>query len=159
MKYNGRNIITDQDITLTGNGHQGENLSDVLSEQEDRISDLEGNIKWIYKYGGIGSGTGSGGSGGESGGGSGRRLRRLRRGVHPYFLCLLDRKPEAGHGADRPLPGKAQVAGHPGRSVIYVSDKKPVRDVPGHKDGQVNHICFRRGHNCVCPDRELVSKL
>jgi len=68
MKYNGKNIITDQDITLTGNGHQGENLSDVLSNQEDRISDLEGNIKWIYKYGGIGSGTGSGGSGSSSSG-------------------------------------------------------------------------------------------
>ena len=72
MKYNGKNIITDQDITLTGNGHQGENLSDVLSNQEDRISDLEGNIKWIYKYGGIGSGTGSGGSG-DGGSSSGWR--------------------------------------------------------------------------------------
>ena len=66
MKYNGKNIITDQDITLTGNGHQGELLSDVLSSQDDRITDLEGNIKWIYKYGGVGSGAGHGGSGGGS---------------------------------------------------------------------------------------------
>lgn len=39
-------------------------LADVLSDQGSTIEELKGNIKWLYKYGGTGSGNGSGGSGG-----------------------------------------------------------------------------------------------
>jgi len=61
MKHNGQNIITDKDITLTGEGFQGEELSGVLTNHTDRLNTLESNIKWIYKNGGVGSGSGGGG--------------------------------------------------------------------------------------------------
>ena len=61
MKHNGQNIITDKDITLTGEGFQGEELSGVLTNHTDRLNTLESNVKWIYKNGGVGSGSGGGG--------------------------------------------------------------------------------------------------
>jgi len=61
MKHNGQNIITDKDVTMTGNGFQGEELSGVLSNHQNRIDRLESNVKWIYKNGGVGSGSGGGG--------------------------------------------------------------------------------------------------
>ena len=61
MKHNGQNIITDRDITMTGDGFQGEELSGVLSDHQTRLSTLESNVKWIYKNGGVGSGSGGGG--------------------------------------------------------------------------------------------------
>ena len=63
MKHNGKNIITDQDVTLTGNDFAGKTLDTVLTEQDERIDRIESNVKWIYKYGGVGSGSGGSGSG------------------------------------------------------------------------------------------------
>ena len=59
MKYNGQNIICDSDITMTGR-QIGHSLSDVIDSQQDDINSLKSNIKWIYKYGGVGSGSGGG---------------------------------------------------------------------------------------------------
>ena len=65
MKLNGKNIITDQDITITG-GNLGNNLSEVLQNHDSDISKLKGEVKWLYKYGGVGSGGGGGAGGGSS---------------------------------------------------------------------------------------------
>src|SRR5574344_1039955 len=62
MKKDGKNIIFDDDITMTGS-NLGEKLSDVVGELQSKASKLESNLKWIYKYGGVGgSGSGSGNS-------------------------------------------------------------------------------------------------
>ena len=53
MKFNGKNIINDTDITLS-NGHS---LKDVV----DEINTLKSNIKFIYKHGTLGGGYGNGG--------------------------------------------------------------------------------------------------
>ena len=66
MKHNGKNIITDQDITLTGEGYAGQTLQDALSDQESRLDRVESNVKWIYRNGRVGTGSG-GGSGSGSG--------------------------------------------------------------------------------------------
>ena len=66
MKRNGKNIITDQDITLTGGKNIGKSLDSVLSSQEDRLDRIESNVKWIYKNGGVGSGPGGGGGSGST---------------------------------------------------------------------------------------------
>ena len=60
MKLNGKNIITDKDITVTGAKNLGDNLSDILQEQQSNIDSLKSNVKWLYKYGGTGSGGGGG---------------------------------------------------------------------------------------------------
>ena len=57
---NGNKIIHEDDIVLS----DGSSLSERLSSQQSTIDKLNSNIKWIYKYGGVGSGTG-GGSGGS----------------------------------------------------------------------------------------------
>ena len=67
MKHNGHNIILDEDITMTGD-LSGEKLSEIIREQRSEIEKLKSNLKWIYKYGGVG---GSGGSGSGGGGASG----------------------------------------------------------------------------------------
>lgn len=64
MKLNGKNIILDDDVTLTGE-YLGKKLSDVLGGLQSRTSKLERYLKWIYKYGGVG-GVGGGGGGGSS---------------------------------------------------------------------------------------------
>ena len=61
MKYNGKNIINDSDITMTG-AKLGHSLSEVIDAHEQDINTLKSNVKFIYKYGGVGSG----GSNGES---------------------------------------------------------------------------------------------
>lgn len=61
MKYNGQNIICDSDITMTGQ-QIGHSLSEVITSQQTQIDSLKSNVKWIYKYGGVGSGSGTGGS-------------------------------------------------------------------------------------------------
>ena len=66
MKHNGKNIITDQDITLTGNDFAGKTLDSVLTEQGEKLDRIESNVKWIYKYGGVGSGSGGGSGSGSS---------------------------------------------------------------------------------------------
>lgn len=58
------NIITDYDVTMTNNG--GKSLHEVLTDHNSKISKLESNVKWMYRYGALGSG-GTGGSGGGSG--------------------------------------------------------------------------------------------
>ena len=62
MKHNGQNIIFDEDVTLTGS-LSGQKLSDVIREQAEEIDRLKSNLKWIYKYGGVGGSGGSGGGG------------------------------------------------------------------------------------------------
>lgn len=66
MKFNGNNIILDEDITMTGD-LSGEKLSEIIREQRSDIDTLKSNVKWIYKYGGVGGSGGSGGGGGASG--------------------------------------------------------------------------------------------
>lgn len=60
MKLNGNNIITDNDVTMTGQ-YIGKTLDTVLNKQEQDISNLKGNVKWLYQNGGVG-GKGGGGS-------------------------------------------------------------------------------------------------
>lgn len=55
-------IISTDDIIVT-NQELGTSLTDVLDEQQENINDLKSNVKWLYKYGGVG---GRGGSGGGS---------------------------------------------------------------------------------------------
>lgn len=56
---NGNKIIHEDDIVLS----DGNTLSERLSSQQSTIDRLNSNIKWIYKYGGVGSGGGSGNGG------------------------------------------------------------------------------------------------
>lgn len=67
MKLNKtHNIITDGDITITGeNKNLGNSLSEIIQSHEDSINKLKSNVKWLYKYGGVGSGTGGSGTGGS----------------------------------------------------------------------------------------------
>lgn len=61
-RKNGKNIITSDDITLVGNNkYSGKSLHDVLDELSTDHEKLKSNVKWIYKYGGVGSGRGGGG--------------------------------------------------------------------------------------------------
>ena len=65
--YNKYNIITDKDITMTDEVHIGDSLSDIITEHDTRIEKLESNVKWMYRYGALGSGgTGSSGGGSSS---------------------------------------------------------------------------------------------
>ena len=58
MRLNGKDrIITEDDIILSGSS-----LSERFESQQQQINQLQSNIKWIYKYGGIGKGGGGGGS-------------------------------------------------------------------------------------------------
>lgn len=54
MKYNKHNIITDEDIILKD---FDTNLGDTLKHQQNEIDALKSNVKWMYKYGALGSGT------------------------------------------------------------------------------------------------------
>jgi len=56
-------IITSNDILV--NGDKSDVLTNVINKQEDKLTSLERNIKWLYKYGGTGS-KGSGSSNGVS---------------------------------------------------------------------------------------------
>lgn len=67
MKFNGKNIIFDDDITLTSEGLEGMKLSDVLRGLYSKTSKLESYMKWLYQYGGVGGNGGGSGSGGQSG--------------------------------------------------------------------------------------------
>ena len=61
MKYNGTdNIITDNDILVTSGNGSNKNLHAVIEEQQYDIDTLKSNVKWIYKYGGVGTGSGGG---------------------------------------------------------------------------------------------------
>jgi len=64
MKLNGKyNIVTSEDVVMAGKT-VGKSLTDVINEHETKLERLSSNDKWLYKYGGFGSGTG--GSGGSS---------------------------------------------------------------------------------------------
>lgn len=58
MKLNGKNIILDSDVTVAESSNS---LSEVLKSYSNDLEKLKSNVKWLYKYGGVGSG-GSGGS-------------------------------------------------------------------------------------------------
>lgn len=61
MKLNGNNIIVDNDVTMTGQ-YIGETLDTVLNKQEQDISTLKSNVKWLYQNGGVGGKGGGGGT-------------------------------------------------------------------------------------------------
>lgn len=63
MRLNDSQKIIGEDDILLSDGKS--TLSDKLSSINDDISSLKSNVKWIYNYGGVGSG-----SGGSEGGGS-----------------------------------------------------------------------------------------
>ena len=46
-------IITSNDILV--NGNKTDVLTNVINDQDDKLTNLERNIKWLYKYGGTGS--------------------------------------------------------------------------------------------------------
>lgn len=59
---NGSKIIGTDDIFISSNNSQiGEDLAAVLTKQDADILDLKKNVKWLYKYGGVG-GSGGGSS-------------------------------------------------------------------------------------------------
>lgn len=63
MKFkDSKNIINDSDINMTGQ-YLNKTLDTVLSDQEEDISELKRNVKFLYQYGGVGSHSGSGGGG------------------------------------------------------------------------------------------------
>ena len=55
MKLNGKNIILDSDVTVT---ESSSSLSEVLKSHSNDLEKLKSNVKWLYKYGGVGSGGG-----------------------------------------------------------------------------------------------------
>lgn len=58
MRLNGKDrIITEDDIILSGSS-----LSERFESQQQQINQLQSNVKWIYKYGGVGKGGGGGSS-------------------------------------------------------------------------------------------------
>lgn len=56
---NASNIIVDDPAIVSGETP----LSTVLSKTNAAVQELRGNVKWLYKYGGTGSGGGTGGGG------------------------------------------------------------------------------------------------
>ena len=64
MKFNNNgklnNVILDDDIVITGDNNLGGSLSNILNSHDKDIKNLKSNVKWLYKYGGVGSGGGSG---------------------------------------------------------------------------------------------------
>ena len=70
MKLNDNNkqhkIIGTDDIFVSSNNSSiGKDLESLLIKQDQDILDLKRNVKWLYKYGGVG-GNGSGGTGASS---------------------------------------------------------------------------------------------
>ena len=51
-------VLSSNDVLVTGDINN--NLTDVINEQEEKINNLEQNVKWLYKYGGTGSKGGGG---------------------------------------------------------------------------------------------------
>lgn len=54
---NGNKIITEDDIILNDGSIS---LSEKFANQQSQIDQLKSNVKWMYKYGGVGSGGSSG---------------------------------------------------------------------------------------------------
>lgn len=61
MRLNDSQKIIGEDDILLSDGTS--TLSDKLSSINDDISSLKSNVKWIYNYGGVGSGSGGSGGG------------------------------------------------------------------------------------------------
>ena len=57
----GQNIITDRDVTVTGNSNLGNSLDSVIEQHSEDILDLKSQLKWTHKYGAVGSGSGGSG--------------------------------------------------------------------------------------------------
>ena len=53
MKKNGKNIITSEDITVLGK-NIGKSLDEVIESLQEESNELKSNVKWLYKYGGVG---------------------------------------------------------------------------------------------------------
>lgn len=60
MRLNNNNKIISEDDIILSDGSS--TLSERINSQQEQINQLKSNVKWIYKYGGVGSGNGSGGS-------------------------------------------------------------------------------------------------
>ena len=60
-RKNGKNIITSDDITVLGK-NSGKTLEEVLEKLQSESDNLKSNVKWLYKYGGVGGNGGGGGS-------------------------------------------------------------------------------------------------
>ena len=54
-----KKIISEDDIILSDGSTT---LSERINSQQQQINQLKSNVKWIYKYGGVGSGGGGGGT-------------------------------------------------------------------------------------------------
>ena len=52
---NNSKIVSDDDIIMSDGSLT---LSDKLSSITNDVNSLKSNVKWIYKYGGVGSGSG-----------------------------------------------------------------------------------------------------
>ena len=59
---NNSKIVSDDDIIMSDGSST---LSDKLLSITNDVNSLKTNVKWIYKYGGVGSGSVSGGGGGD----------------------------------------------------------------------------------------------
>jgi len=60
-RKNGKNIITSDDVTVLGK-NSGKTLEEVLESLQNDSDSLKSNVKWLYKYGGVGGNGGGGGS-------------------------------------------------------------------------------------------------
>lgn len=60
MRLNNNSRIISEDDIILSDGKS--TLSDNIQSIKQDISSLKSNVKWIYKYGGVGSGSGGGGS-------------------------------------------------------------------------------------------------
>lgn len=64
-RKNNKNIITSDDVTILGENlksRYGETLENVLEKISETQDSLKSNVKWLYKYGGVGGKGGGGGS-------------------------------------------------------------------------------------------------
>ena len=52
-------IISDEDILITNSSNINKSLKDIVDEQNQEIQELRNNVRWLYKYGGVGGGGGS----------------------------------------------------------------------------------------------------
>lgn len=52
------NLVTDKDVTLSGSP-TNETLDKVINRFNDAIEKLQSNVKWMYRYGALGSGGGT----------------------------------------------------------------------------------------------------
>jgi hypothetical protein len=63
MKRKGKNIISDQDITMTSGKNFGKELSEVIGELQTKVSKHDSELKFFYNHGAMGASGGGGGNG------------------------------------------------------------------------------------------------